>query len=70
MTIQQAVDKGYSLRKGPFFLELDRNGHPVMTWWLREFGGEMPKLDHSLIQEAIRLNEPPVAPGRYGWLRT
>jgi len=36
----------------------------LRLWWAREFAGRMPKLDHSLVQEAIRLNEPPIAPGQ------
>ena len=64
MTIQQAQDLGYALIKAsPFEVGLLKDGRGIRTWWAREFAGRMPKLDHSLVQEAIRLNEPPVAPG-------
>ena len=64
MTIQQAVDLGYALIKAsPYEVGLVKNGRGVRTWWARDFGGKMPKLDHSLVQEALRFNEPPKAPG-------
>ena len=64
MTIQQAFDQDYYIRKeSPYRISLVKGGISVRTWWIRDFAGKMPKLDHSLVQEAIRLNEPPVAPG-------
>jgi hypothetical protein len=63
MTIQQAQDLGYALMKAsPFEVGLIKSGRGVRTWWAREFAGRMPKLDHSLVQEAIRLNETPISP--------
>ena len=65
MTIQQAQDLGYALIKAsPFEVGLLKNGRGIRTWFAQDFGGRMPKLDHSLVQEAIRLNEPPIAPGQ------
>ena len=58
MTAKEAKQKGYEVTKAsPFEVGLVHQGKGVRTWWARDFGGKMPKLDHSLIQEAIHANE-------------
>lgn len=60
MTIDEAKALGYSVKPAsPFEVGLIKNGKGIKTWWAKDFGGKMPKLDHSLIQEAIRINEEP-----------
>ena len=53
--IKDATSKGYSLTKAsPYEVGLLHKGHGVRTWWVRDFGGKMPKLDHAMVQEAIK----------------
>lgn len=62
MTIKEAQAKGYAVIKAsPFEVGLLRNGNGVRTWFARDFGGKLPKLDHSLISEAIRIHEAALA---------
>ncbi|MGH2414540.1 MAG: hypothetical protein ACRDEA_12830 [Microcystaceae cyanobacterium] len=54
MTIKEAEALGYKVIKAsPFEVGLTRNGQGIRTWWASDFGGKLPGLDHSLIQEAI-----------------
>jgi hypothetical protein len=58
MTAKEAKALGYAVIKAsPYEVGLVRNGKGIRTWWARDFGGKLPKLDHSLIQEAIRACE-------------
>jgi hypothetical protein len=62
--IDEAAADGYVLTKAsPFEVGLVRHGIGIRTWYARDFGGKMPKLDHALVQEAIRFDHSPVAPG-------
>jgi hypothetical protein len=65
---QKQIDKakaaGYFLeRANSFEVGLVRHDKGIRTWYARDFGGKMPKLDHALVQEAIRIDHPPVALG-------
>jgi len=58
MTAKEAKDLGYEVSKAsPFEVGLTKNGKGIRTWWSRDFGGKLPKLDHHLIMEAIQANE-------------
>jgi len=58
MTEKEAKDLGYKVIKAsPFEVGLVKNGEGIRTWWARDFGGKMPKLDHQLIMEAIKIHE-------------
>ena len=58
MTVAEVKALGYSLIKASRFeVGLVKNGVGVRTWWASEFGGKMPPLDHSVVQESVRANE-------------
>lgn len=55
MTIQAAELLGYKvIEASPFEVGLTRYGWPIKTWWCQDFDRKLPKLDHPLIQEAIK----------------
>jgi hypothetical protein len=63
--IDEATAVGYSLEKSsPYEVRLFCKGIRIRTW-VGIFGEGMPKLDHALVQEVIRFDHPPVAPGEY-----
>lgn len=58
MTAQEARDLGYAVvAASPFEVGLVKNGQGIRTWFNESFPGEMPTLDHPLIQTAININE-------------
>jgi hypothetical protein len=58
MTKQQAIDLGYALKQAsPYEVGLTKHGKGVRTWWLADFGGRMPKLDHQDVIRAIQIHE-------------
>jgi hypothetical protein len=58
MTAKEAKALGYSVVKAsPFEVGLLHKGKGVKTWFARDFGGKLPKLDHSIIRETVILHE-------------
>lgn len=58
MTKEEAKQKGYELViASAFEFGLIQNGRGLKTWWVQDFGGTMPDLDHPKIKEAILINE-------------
>ncbi len=49
---------GYEIIKASTFeVGLIKNGKGVRTWWANEFNGDLPPMEHPLIQEAIQITE-------------
>lgn len=58
MTIEEAESLGYKIvRASPIELGLIRNGVGIRTWWIRDFEGTLPSLDHPKVMEAINGTE-------------
>jgi hypothetical protein len=58
MNAKQAEALGYSVVKAsPFEVGLVKNGTGVRTWFCQDFDRKLPRLDHPLIQKAIKANE-------------
>lgn len=58
MNAREAKVLGYEVVKAsPYEVGLVHKGKGVKTWWARDFGGKLPKLDHSIIRETIILHE-------------
>lgn len=54
MTEKDVSDLGYKVVwAGPFEVGLVKNGRGIRTWWAKDFGGELPPLNHSLVLEAV-----------------
>jgi hypothetical protein len=51
-------DRGYRIiAASPFEVGLVKNGMGLRTWYATEFGGKLPRLDHPIIQAAIKAQE-------------
>jgi hypothetical protein len=58
MSKEDAAAKGYELIKaGAFEVGLLKKGMGIRTWWVSDFDGKTPELDHPLVQKAIEITE-------------
>lgn len=58
MTTQEAEKLGYEIKGASSFeVGLIQNGKGVRTWWVSDFNGELPTLEHPLVQRAIETEE-------------
>lgn len=57
----KTLAEGYRLIKTPRQAVLMRGSVGVANWPLSSFGGKMPKLNHSLIKEAIAADRQQLA---------
>jgi hypothetical protein len=58
MNKAEAEKLGYKLiAASPFEVGLLKNGKGIRTWWCRDFGYQIPPLDHPEILRTIQTNE-------------
>jgi hypothetical protein len=58
MTKEHAEQLGYKvIVASPFEIGLVKGEQGIRTWWVRDFNGELPPLNHPLIQKAIDITE-------------
>lgn len=58
MTAKEAEALGYTIvRASAYEVGLLKNGKGIRTWWANDFHGNMPTLEDSKVQDAIKVNE-------------
>jgi hypothetical protein len=63
-------DMGYQvIEASQFEVGLTKNGKGIKTWWIADFNGKLPALDHPKIKDAIQVNEQMESWRRSGYIK-